>query len=65
MSFSQFEEEDVDNDDNDTIRCLIITDNHVGYLERDPVRGDDSFITFEECLQIAVSPFYSSQSSSG
>jgi double-strand break repair protein MRE11 len=41
-----------ESDDADTIRCLIITDNHVGYLERDPVRGDDSFRTFEECLQI-------------
>jgi double-strand break repair protein MRE11 len=42
-----------ESDESDTIKCLIITDNHVGYLERDPVRGDDSFRTFEECLQIA------------
>ncbi len=39
--------------DADTIRCLVVTDNHVGFLERDPVRGDDSFRSFEECLQIA------------
>ena len=39
--------------DADTIKCLIMTDNHVGFLERDAVRGDDSFRAFEECLQIA------------
>ena len=46
-------EEGDDVGDENTIRCLIMTDNHVGYLERDPVRGDDSFRAFEECLQIA------------
>jgi hypothetical protein len=40
-------------DESDTIRCLIMTDNHVGYLERDSVRGDDSFRSFEEMLQLA------------
>ncbi len=58
--------------DEDTIRCLVMTDNHVGFLEvsrlccvggvraqralvlqRDPVRGDDSFATLEEILQVA------------
>lgn len=29
------------------------TDNHVGYLEKDQVRGNDSLETFEEVLKIA------------
>ncbi|KAI8379915.1 Metallo-dependent phosphatase-like protein [Choanephora cucurbitarum] len=40
--------------DNDSaFKILIATDNHLGYLERDPIRGQDSFETFEEILQIA------------
>ncbi|KAJ1960486.1 meiotic recombination [Dispira parvispora] len=35
------------------LRLLLATDNHLGYLEKDPVRGDDSFLAFEEILQIA------------
>jgi hypothetical protein len=38
----------------DTIRILLATDNHIGYLERDPVRGQDSVNTFKEILQLAV-----------
>jgi double-strand break repair protein MRE11 len=34
----------------DIISVLIATDNHLGYLERDPVRGNDSFAAFEEIL---------------
>lgn len=37
----------------DTIRILIASDSHVGYAERDPVRGDDSWRAFEETLEIA------------
>ncbi|KAB8342826.1 hypothetical protein FH972_022424 [Carpinus fangiana] len=37
----------------DTIRILISTDNHVGYNERDPVRGDDSWKTFHEVMCLA------------
>ncbi|KAI3603119.1 double-strand break repair protein mre11 [Moniliophthora roreri] len=37
----------------DTIRILLATDNHIGYLERDPVRGQDSINTFEEILKLA------------
>lgn len=37
----------------DTIRILITTDNHVGYNENDPVRGDDAWKTFEEIMYIA------------
>lgn len=34
-------------------RILLATDNHVGYNERDPVRGQDSIDTFREILEIA------------
>ncbi|KAK4198642.1 putative double-strand break repair protein mus-23 [Triangularia verruculosa] len=37
----------------DTIRILVSTDNHVGYAERDPIRKDDSWRTFDEVMQIA------------
>ena len=40
-------------DPEDTIRILLATDNHIGYLERDPVRGQDSINTFEEILKLA------------
>lgn len=39
--------------DEDTIKIMLATDNHIGYLERDPIRGRDSFNTFEEILQLA------------
>ena len=38
----------------DTIRIMLATDNHIGYNERDPVRGQDSINTFKEILQLAV-----------
>ncbi|VDB85137.1 unnamed protein product [Peniophora sp. CBMAI 1063] len=37
----------------DTIRIMLATDNHIGYLERDPIRGQDSINTFKEILQLA------------
>ncbi|KAK4696146.1 double-strand break repair protein MRE11, partial [Lecanoromycetidae sp. Uapishka_2] len=37
----------------DTIRILIATDSHVGYAERDPKRGDDSWKTFHEVMCLA------------
>jgi double-strand break repair protein MRE11 len=37
----------------DTVRILVATDVHLGYMEKDPVRGNDSFVTFEEILQNA------------
>ncbi|OTA88767.1 hypothetical protein M434DRAFT_398895 [Hypoxylon sp. CO27-5] len=37
----------------DTIRILIATDNHVGYEERDPIRKDDSWKTFDEIMNLA------------
>ena len=36
-----------------TFSILIATDNHLGYAEKDPVRGEDSFDTFKEILEIA------------
>ncbi|KAF9988968.1 Double-strand break repair protein mre11a [Mortierella antarctica] len=41
-------------DSEDTFSILVATDNHLGYLEKDPVRGDDSFEAFEEILEIAA-----------
>ncbi|KAI9283217.1 Metallo-dependent phosphatase-like protein [Sporodiniella umbellata] len=40
-------------EESNAFKILIATDNHLGYLERDPIRGKDSFETFEEILQIA------------
>lgn len=38
-----------------TIRILLTTDNHVGYKENDPIRGDDGWRTFDEILALAAS----------
>ena len=38
----------------DTFRILVATDNHIGYMERDPIRGQDSINSFKEILQLAV-----------
>jgi double-strand break repair protein MRE11 len=35
------------------LRVLIASDNHLGYMEADPVRCNDSFAAFEEVLQLA------------
>ncbi|KZF19486.1 DNA repair exonuclease [Xylona heveae TC161] len=37
----------------DTIRILVSTDNHVGYNERDAIRGDDSWKSFHEVMCLA------------
>ncbi|KAL8726321.1 MAG: hypothetical protein Q9181_006101 [Wetmoreana brouardii] len=37
----------------DTIRILIATDSHVGYNERDHIRGDDSWKSFHEAMCLA------------
>ncbi|KAJ3149384.1 Double-strand break repair protein mre11a [Geranomyces variabilis] len=39
--------------DPDAFRILLATDNHLGYMEKDPVRANDSFNAFEEVLKIA------------
>ncbi|KAI8130922.1 Double-strand break repair protein MRE11 [Lucilia cuprina] len=43
-----------DIDANDVLRIMISTDNHLGYGEKDAVRGEDSFLAFEEMLELAV-----------
>jgi double-strand break repair protein MRE11 len=44
----------IDNNvDSNTLRIMVSTDNHLGYLERDPVRGNDSFAAFEEVLLLS------------
>eukprot|EP00118_Oscarella_pearsei_P012313 m.89773 g.89773 ORF g.89773 m.89773 type:complete len:68 (+) comp36625_c0_seq3:46-249(+) len=40
-------------DKENTLKILLATDNHLGYLERDPIRGNDSIVTFEEILMLA------------
>lgn len=42
--------------DSSEFRILISTDNHVGYKENDRIRGNDSFLAFEEVLNIASKP---------
>ncbi|XP_023225241.1 double-strand break repair protein MRE11-like [Centruroides sculpturatus] len=37
----------------DTLNILVATDCHLGYAEKDAIRGNDSFQTFEEILSIA------------
>jgi hypothetical protein len=39
--------------DEHTVRIMVSTDNHLGYEEKDPVRGNDSFAAFEEVLYLA------------
>ncbi|RYP40822.1 hypothetical protein DL767_001468 [Monosporascus sp. MG133] len=46
MPSSQFTEAD-------TIRVLVATDNHVGYLEDHPIRTDDAWKTFDEIMNLA------------
>lgn len=49
-SINEPEEQDI----NDVLKILVATDNHLGYGEKDTIRGDDSYITFEEILDYAV-----------
>jgi double-strand break repair protein MRE11 len=37
----------------DVFKIFLTTDNHLGYMEKDAERGPDSFVSFEECLEIA------------
>ena len=41
--------------DDDIIRIVISTDNHLGFMSKDPTRGEDSFAAFEEVLHTAKS----------
>lgn len=38
----------------DIIRIMVATDIHLGHVENDPIRGEDSFVAFEEVLSLAV-----------
>ncbi|XP_006628191.1 double-strand break repair protein MRE11 [Lepisosteus oculatus] len=40
-------------DDEDTFKILIATDIHLGYMEKDAIRGNDTFVTFNEILNCA------------
>ncbi|XP_028817457.1 double-strand break repair protein MRE11 isoform X2 [Denticeps clupeoides] len=40
-------------DDEDTFKILIATDIHLGYMEKDAVRGNDTFNTFQEIMKCA------------
>ena len=40
-------------DPRDVLKILITTDNHLGFMEKDAERGADSFVSFEEALEIA------------
>ncbi|KAG7480129.1 double-strand break repair MRE11 [Solea senegalensis] len=40
-------------DDEDTFKILIATDVHLGYLEKDAIRGNDTYKTLDEILKCA------------
>lgn len=40
-------------DDEDTFKILLATDVHLGYLEKDAIRGSDSYNTLDEILKCA------------
>ncbi|XP_001513434.2 double-strand break repair protein MRE11 [Ornithorhynchus anatinus] len=40
-------------DDENTFKILVATDIHLGYMEKDAVRGNDTFATLDEILKLA------------
>jgi double-strand break repair protein MRE11 len=42
-------------DDPNALKILVATDCHLGYAEKDAIRGSDSFTTFREILELAKS----------
>ncbi|XP_026535689.1 double-strand break repair protein MRE11 [Notechis scutatus] len=42
-----------DKEEKDTFKILVATDIHLGYLEKDACRGNDTFVTFDEILKLA------------
>lgn len=40
--------------DADTLRVLVATDTHLGFMEKDEIRGNDSFDAFNEICSIAI-----------
>lgn len=41
-------------DDEDTFKILVATDIHLGFMEKDAVRGNDTFVTLDEILRLAL-----------
>ena len=50
---NRVEEEEEEEIDENTFRVMVSTDNHMGYAEKCPIRGNDSFAAFEEVLCLA------------
>lgn len=40
-------------DPDSTFKILVASDIHLGFMEKDPVRGEDSFLAFKEVLDLA------------
>uniref|UniRef100_A0A8C5RRB7 Double-strand break repair protein n=1 Tax=Laticauda laticaudata TaxID=8630 RepID=A0A8C5RRB7_LATLA len=40
-------------EEKDTFKILVATDIHLGYLEKDACRANDTFVTFDEILKLA------------
>uniref|UniRef100_A0A452TN99 Double-strand break repair protein n=1 Tax=Ursus maritimus TaxID=29073 RepID=A0A452TN99_URSMA len=40
-------------DDGNTFKILVATDIHLGFMEKDAVRGKDTFVTLDEILRLA------------
>ncbi|XP_065738185.1 double-strand break repair protein MRE11 [Phocoena phocoena] len=40
-------------DDENTFKVLVATDIHLGFMEKDAVRGNDTFVTLDEILRLA------------
>ncbi|XP_008049658.2 double-strand break repair protein MRE11 isoform X1 [Carlito syrichta] len=40
-------------DDESTFKILVATDIHLGFMEKDAVRGNDTFVTLDEILRLA------------
>ena len=45
--------QDAPAEEDSVINILVASDLHLGYLEKDPIRGEDSFVTFNEVFKIA------------
>ncbi|CAH1794958.1 unnamed protein product [Owenia fusiformis] len=42
------------NGNKEVMKILLATDCHLGYAEKDAIRGNDSLVTFQEIMQIAT-----------
>jgi hypothetical protein len=41
-------------DQSNIIKILVATDIHLGYAEKNPIKAEDSFNTFDEILKIGI-----------